>query len=59
MSDLRVPCMDWTAADRTAAYEQFKQKVIMHFGCKEVKKKKQVSYILLMTRDEGLKMFKN
>ena len=49
--------MDWTAADRTAAYKLFKQKVMMYFDCKEVKKEKQVSYILLMTGDEGLKMF--
>ena len=49
--------MDWAAADRTAAYKLFKQKVIMYFGCKEVEKEKQVSYILLMTGDEGLKMF--
>ena len=48
--------MDWVAADRTTAYKLFKQ-VIMYFECWEVQKENQVSYILLMTGDEGLKMF--
>ena len=55
--DIRAPSMDWSMADRTAAYKLFKQKALMYFDCKDIKTEKQVSYILLMTGDEGVHMY--
>ena len=57
MIDIWAPSMDWSMADRTAAYKLFKQKTLMYFDCKDIATEKQVSYILLMTGDEGVHMF--
>ena len=55
--DIKPPCMDWSNSDRTATYKLFKQKAQLFFEVKEIPAEKQVSYILLMTRDEGVQMF--
>lgn len=57
MSELQAPTMDWSRTDRVATYKLFKQKAKMYFDAKDIKKGKQVSFILLMTGDEGVKMF--
>ncbi len=56
MGDVRASVMDWSTPDRAAGYKLFKQKALMYFDCKDVKKEKQVSHILLMTGDEGVSM---
>ena len=55
--DTRIPTMDWSMADMTATYKLFKQKALEYFDCEDIKTEKQVSYILLMTGDEGVHMF--
>ena len=55
--DIKAPAMDWSMADRTAAYKLFKQKAPLYCDCKDIKTEKQVSYILLMTGNEGVHMF--
>lgn len=57
MGDLKAPTMDWSKPDRVATYKLFKQKAQMYFEAKDIKKGKQVSHILLMTGDEGFRMF--
>ena len=49
--------MDWSHPDRAATYKLFKQKAGVYFEYKDVNANKQVAFILLMTGDEGVKMF--
>jgi hypothetical protein len=55
--DIKAPYMDWSNPDRTGTYKLFKQKAKLFFEVKDIAVGKQVSYILLMTGDEGVHMY--
>ena len=57
MGDIRAPSMDWSHPDRASTYKLFKQKACMYFECKDTHLNKQVAHILLMTGDEGVRMY--
>ena len=55
--DIKPPSLDWSCSDRVSAYKLFKQKAEMFFEVKDIPGDKQVSYILLMTGDEGVALY--
>ena len=57
MGDIRAPSMDWSHPDRASTYKLFKQKACMYFECKDTHLNKQVAHILLMTGEEGVRMY--
>ena len=57
MGEIRTPFMDWNHPHRASTYKLFKQKACMYFECKDIKIEKQVAHTLLMTGDDGVKMY--
>ena len=51
------PHFDWSSANLTESFRLFKQQVLLMFDVKDIKVEKQVSHILLLIGQEGLKRF--
>ena len=51
------PTFDWNSLNLTESVKLFQQQCNLMFDVKEIKKEKQVSHILLLMGQEGLKIF--
>ena len=51
------PQFNWSAPNLSESFRHFKQQCNLMFDVKDIKKEKQVSHILLLTGQEGLKRF--
>lgn len=56
MADL-IGHMNWSVADLVAEYSLFKQRCKLLFSVRDIKKEKQVDYILLLIGTEGMERY--
>lgn len=52
-----LPLFDWSSSNLTEAFKLFRQQCELMFDVKDVQKQKQVSHILLLAGQEGLKRY--
>ena len=57
MKMAETPHFNWSSPNLTESFKLFKQQCNLMFDVKDIKVEKQVSHILLMTGQEGLKRF--
>ena len=57
MSSENIPRMDWKSSIHAESFKLFKQRLLLYFDVKKIKKEHQVSHILLQVGDEGLRRY--
>lgn len=57
MGDSAVPRMDWDEPNLCKAMQLFRQRCLLYFSVKEIKKEKQTDHLLLFSGNQGLEMY--